>query len=102
MSKGPKPKFTQEFKEEAVKLWEASGFKTNETAEKLGIGPQYLSRWQKQLQRGGRSQSGSAGEPVDGSEAAEIVRLKRELDRVKTDYEILKKTVAIFSKESRK
>ena len=33
MSKGPKRKFTQEYKEEALKLWEASGYKTNEPKE---------------------------------------------------------------------
>jgi transposase len=97
MSKGPKKQYTREYKEEAVKLWEANGYKTNETAEKLGIAAPYLSRWQRQLQRAGRSHPASAGQPVAGSEAAEIVRLKRELERVKMEHEILKKTVAIFS-----
>jgi transposase len=97
MSKGPKRKFTGEYKEEALKLWEANSWRNKQTAEQLGINPQLLPRWQRQLQRADRSHPASAGQPVVGSEAAEIARLKRELERVKMEHEILKKTVAIFS-----
>jgi transposase len=102
MSKGPKRQFTREYKEEALKLWEASGFKTNETAEKLGIGAAYLPRWQRQLQRGGRSHPASVGQLVAGSEAAELARLRRENAQLRMERDILKKATMIFGNGGRK
>ena len=43
--------FTRPYKEEAVKLWEAKGFRTQETADELEISPIYLARWQKEPSR---------------------------------------------------
>ena len=102
MSKGPKRKFTREYKEEALKLWEASGWRNKQTAEQLGINPQLLPRWQRQLQRGDRSSPVSVGQPVAGSEAAEMARLRRENAQLRMERDILKKAALIFGDGSRK
>jgi len=107
--KTTKRKFTPEFKTEAVKLWEASGRKSKEIGEQLGISPQMLRRWHDALsgRKAGPAQrpNTQATGPSSGGEqdlAAENARLRRELARTKMEHEILKKTVAIFSAEIHK
>src|SRR5580700_4459309 len=90
MSKGPKRKFTREYKEEALKLWEANGWSNKQTGEQLGINPQLLPRWPRQLQRADRSHPASAGQTVAGSEAAELGRLRRENAQLRMERDILK------------
>ena len=104
MSKGPKRQFTREYKEEAVRVWIANGGRSKETGEQLGIDPNYLPKWQRQVQRAARSgavASSSGGQPVAGSEAAENVRLRRENERLRMERDILKKAAIIFG-EARK
>jgi transposase len=102
--KKEKRRFTQEFKKEAVKLWEDGGRKSTKVAADLGIQPQLLSRWAQEL--GGQKANPArcpitqaTGSPSDaGPQAtAEINRLRRELDRMKMEHEILKKTVTFIA-----
>ena len=105
MSKGTKTQYTQEYKAEALKLWEAKGFCSKETAEELQIDPNYLPKWRRQLQRAGLSGApGSSGErqPVAGDQTSEIARLKRENERLRMERDILKKAALIFGDGSRK
>jgi transposase-like protein len=97
-------KFTPEFKIEAVKLWEASGRRSKETGEQLGIRPELLNQWKHALERQKTNPARCPNTQATGSfsdagpeAAAEIARLRRELTRVKMEHEILKKTVGILS-----
>ena len=83
-------KFTPEFKAEAVALVEASGGNIAQVAKELGIYDSTLGNWVRQF----REQA--AGAP-SGEERAEIRDLKRELDRVTRERDILAKAVAFFS-----
>jgi transposase len=104
-----KKKYTQEYKAEAVKLWLESGRKGQEVGDRLGIHRTHFLKWHRELtgqtpasqQRFKTQAKGLASLPLNDL-AAENARLKRENVRLKTDYEILKKTVAIFSTETRK
>ena len=99
MSKGTKRQFTQVYKAEALKLWDANGGHSKATGEQLGIDPAYLPKWRRELQRADRSgaaTSSNGGQPVAGSEAAEIARLKRENERLRMERDILKKAALIF------
>ncbi len=97
--------FTAEFKREAVALWETSGRPQMEIAAELGLQPSQLRRWQRLLQQG--QQSGSRPAPVTVAKApaapapadlaAENARLRRELERARTERDILKKAIGIFS-----
>lgn len=100
--------FTDEFKREAVLLWETSGRLQSDVARELGIQPSVLRRWQK---RGHGTQgaalatkppllgTGAIASPAD--QAAEIARLKRELERARMERDILKKAVGICAEVPR-
>ena len=102
-----KRQFTNEFKREAVALWETSGRMQTEIARELGIMPTMLRRWQRKLQeRGGPPTSPAAKPPVStmaspADQASEIARLRRELDRARMERDILKKAVGIFAEMPR-
>ena len=87
-------KFTPEFKAEAVALVEASGGNIAKVAKELGVYDSSLGNWVRQ-----------AREQAEGApsveERAEIRDLKRELDRVKRERDILAKAVAFFSASTR-
>ena len=92
MSKTRK-RHTEEFKLEALQLWESSGKSAAEIENDLGLSKGMLYNWKSTLKKKSVAQA-------DGSaaEAAEIKRLKRELEIVKQERDILKKAVSIFSK----
>lgn len=100
--------FTDEFKREAVMLWETSGRMQTDVARELGIQPSVLRRWQK---RGHGTQAAvpaakppsfiTAGMASPADQAAEIARLKRELDRARMERDILKKAVGICAEVPR-
>jgi transposase len=96
--------FTDEFKREAVALLQTSGRPLMQIASELGIQPSMLRKWRNAVLRvpAGVSQrpntqavSPQAGTPGDPS--AENARLRREVQRLRMERDILKKTVAIFS-----
>jgi transposase len=86
--------FTDEFKREAVALLVSSGRPLNRIASELGISPSMLRNWRNGSE--GR-EAGSARHPIPASTphpapdpAAEISRLRRENDRLRTERDILK------------
>ena len=86
-------KFTNEFKLEAVKLVESSGLPMAQVARDLGVGETALNRWVKQF---GQRPDGTRVTPDDREE---LIRLRRENTQLKTERDILKKALGIFSKE---
>lgn len=107
MKAGKKRKYTREYKEEALRLWESSGWRSKETGEALGIDPQYLSKWHRQLQkpegagRAGASSSAGARQSLSGDQAAELTRLRRENAQLRMERDILKKAALIFGDRNR-
>jgi len=105
MANTMKRRFTDEFKRQAVALWETSGRLQTEVAGELGIMPTMLRRWQRKLQDG-VDVSPAAKPPVStmtspADQASEIARLRRELDRARMERDILKKAVGIFAEMPR-
>lgn len=86
----PRRKFTDEFKAEAVRLVEESGGNIAKVARELGIYDSSLGNWVRQARRDAEASPSAA-------ELAEIDDLKRELERVKRERDILGKAVAYFS-----
>lgn len=86
----PRRKFTEEFKADAVRLVEESGGQIAKVARELGIFDSSLGNWVRQVRQE------AEGAPTV-SERAEIRDLKRELDRVRRERDILGKAVAYFS-----
>jgi transposase len=96
-------RFTDEFKREAVALLQTSGRPLIQIAHELGIQPSMLRNWRKtiggpagtELRPEMQARPPQADSPRDQS--AEIARLRREVERLRMERDILKKTVAIFS-----
>jgi transposase len=90
--------FTQEFKLEAVRLLEHSGKSGTEPARQLGVCRNQLYKWQSELRdRAERTFPGRGQHPES---ADELTRLKRKLESVKLERDILKNAAAFFAKES--
>jgi len=90
--------YSAEFKMEALRLLETSGKNATQIERDLGIGDGCLSHWKQQLEaNGSQAFPGHGRVPVDQEE---LVRLRRELEIVRQERDILKKAVAIFSRPS--
>ncbi len=85
------PRYTDEFKEEAARQILENGYPVKETAERLGVHPQSLSKWVKQYRD-------PLSHVKEDSKHHEILRLKKELKRVTEERDILKKAAAYFAK----
>lgn len=89
--------YTAEFKREAVRLAQTSGKSIAQVARELGLSDTSIHQWRKEL-----TEHGSQAFPGSGHQTAqeeEVRRLKRELEIVKQERDILKKAVGIFSRE---
>jgi len=95
MSKKTRRKYTDEFKDEAVKLVTEQRYKITEAARNLGIHDSILRRWIKD-----RSPDTNHSSASTVKLQAELKRVKRENERLRMEREILKKAAAFFAKES--
>ena len=86
----PRRRFTTEFKADAVRLVEESGGQVAKVAKELGIYDSSLGNWVRQ------ARAEAEGAPT-ASERAEIRELRRELERVTRERDILGKATAYFS-----
>ena len=101
--------FTPEFKREAVALLESSGRPQMRIAAELGIQPSMLRQWRATLNgvaprpRSGVSPSSVPASPVasPSDQAAEVAKLRRELDRTRMERDVLKKAIGIFAEMPR-
>jgi transposase len=90
--------FSEEFRLEAVKLAKRGEVAVSEIARDLGIHESCLYRWIRN--QDGRSKARS-GDGLSRDERSELARLRRDVKRLETEREILKKAVGIFSEELR-
>lgn len=95
MERIPRQFFTNEFKEEAVRLVVDGGLTLAEVGRRLSISPQTLKNWVKRHQKGNLSGPGSRS--VSELEA-EVSRLRKELAEARLEKEILKKAMAYLAK----
>jgi transposase len=89
-------RYDRQFKVEAVRLINERGKRATEVARDLGVHVNLLYYWKKQLASDPQDAFPGHGKlkPADD----ELRRLKRELEDVKEERDILKKALAIFSK----
>ena len=97
MERSKRARYTQECKQEAVRLVE-SGQSIAATARSLELVEQTLYNWIK-AQRQGKL-LGLPDKPVS-AEGMEISRLRAELARVRMERDILGKATAYFAKEQK-
>lgn len=93
---GRRKKYTSEFKESAVELYNISGKSKTEVSQELGIHVENLSRWLRETEEGkekGIKVFPGQGNPRD----EELNRLRKENFELREANEILKKAMGYFA-----
>jgi transposase len=96
-------RYTEEFKQRAVRLTYEPGRSIRTVAEGLGISTNVLQKWRQhmpELRSPVRSQQGNAAPEVAESDrelARENRELRREVELLKQERDILKKAMAYFA-----
>jgi transposase len=91
--------FTRDFKRDAVQLVTAKGMPVGKVARELDIHPNLLHLWRRRFLKDG--DKAFVGKGRVKPEDAEIKKLRKELEKVKEQRDILKKALAVFSKQNR-
>lgn len=87
--------FSREFKLEAVRLVTEGGHSMVQVARDLAVRPDMLRRWRRQVEGDAEQAFPGVGHPKGRDE--EVWRLRRELERVTQERDILKKALGIVS-----
>ncbi len=88
-------KYSGEFKREAVTMANQPGVTKAQIGQELGINPNMLTRWQRELNDSGSKAFGGQGKARD----EEMAALKRELNRVKKERDFLREAATFFAKD---
>ncbi len=94
-----KKSYSREFKLETLQLLKSSGKTKADLERELGLYPGQIHLWEKAFNR--KEHDVEQAFPGTGHQSdaeAEVHRLKRELEIVRQERDILKKAIAIFSK----
>ena len=100
MSMMMRKRYSREFKQEAVGLVLRNGRSPREVAEELGLNENMLYRWRREyVEQMDKDAPSLKGKMKPSELEAENQKLRRELERVREQREILKKAVGIFSRD---
>jgi transposase len=94
MKRSRKP-YPDEFKQEAVRLLKEQRLPRSQVARDLGIDPETLRRWARELFPDTAGVQDTATAPAVST--AELARLRRENEQLRMERDILKKAIGIFS-----
>jgi transposase len=92
-------KHSREFKLEAVRALRSGQHTASELGRRLGVTESHLRDWAKEYEK--YKQDAFPGQGRRGGQAGELARLKRELEQVREERDVLKKAMAFFARESR-
>ena len=90
-------RFSREFKLEAVKLVRERGVSVAQAARDLDLHENLLRKWVKDF--AADPQHAFPGQGLMKPEQLEIERLRREVQKLKAERDILKKAAAYFAKD---
>jgi transposase len=91
--------FSREFKRDAVELVVKKGMSASKVARELDIHPNLIHLWRRRYFDEG--EDAFVGKGNSKPEDAELKRLRKELEDVKEERDILKKALAVFSKHDK-
>lgn len=95
---GKRQSFSKAFKLEAVRLLDSGKKSAVELALELGVRRNQLYKWKVQL--GAKKEAAFRGPGRKPAfQESEVTRLKRELEKVTEERDILKKAVAYFARD---
>jgi transposase len=89
--------FSREFKVEAVRLVRERGVSVAQASRDLGVHENVIRKWVKQFEDDPLQAFPGQGQMKP--EQAEIARLRREVQKLKAERDILKKAAAYFAKD---
>ncbi len=92
-------KYPREFKLELLRQIDDGEKTASELCRELGLSPQQVSGWRRQLATKG--DDAFPGQGQQRGAAAELARLRKENERLREENEILKKAAAYFAKDVR-
>ncbi len=87
-------RFTPEFKQQAVRMLANSDKSPADLARELGIHRNQLYKWKEQIGAGSTHTNGNGR-----SGGSELSRLRRELEVVKEERDVLKKAMLVLVRE---
>ena len=90
-------KYTKDFKKESVEYLIRSGKPGSKVTAELGIRQEILNRWKREYEQHEDKAFPGNGNPVE----AELAKLRKELEDITMERDILKKAVSIFSKDQK-
>ena len=93
---GKRRRFTAEYKAEAVRRLSESGKGLQAVADELGLHVNQLRIWRNEQLAAGSAEALARQK----AEAAELVRLRREVKRLEQENEILERAAAFFAREA--
>lgn len=88
-------KFSDQYRRDAVELWQASGRSATEIGRELGIRAELLYKWARQSGPHGGAGAGAPRSPEELQR--ENTALREEVDRLREQRDILKKSLGILS-----
>lgn len=101
MKQQKKRSYSREFKIDAVKMVVEKGMKQADVARDLGLSPQMFWRWVRQYRAKAREAFPGVGNgPERDHKDDQILELKKQLERVSMERDILKKAAAYFAQQS--
>lgn len=98
MAKKKGPNFSPEFRLETAQLVLDQGYSQKEAAQSMGVGYSTIGKWVNQLreERSGKSPKAMPMTP----EQIEIRELKKRIERLELEKEVLKKATALLMSDS--
>jgi transposase len=85
--------YTKQFKEETVALVTEQSYTVIEAAEAVGVRPNQIYNWKQRLTEE------ASGARLTGEDREELLKLRKEVKKLRIEKEILKKASAYFAKE---
>jgi len=96
--KHKRPKYTLEFKQDAAKLVNEKGYTHKQAADNLGISLSAIGRWVR-AEQGPTTASATRKKVLNLTDQDELLRLRKEVEQLRMERDILKKAAVFFAKE---
>jgi len=96
--KHKRPKYTLEFKQDAAKLVNEKGYTHKHAADNLGISLSAIGRWVR-AEQGPTTASATRKKVLNLTDQDELSRLRKEVEQLRMERDILKKAAVFFAKE---
>ena len=97
-NKQKRPQYTLEFKQDAAKLVNEKGYTHKQAADNLGISLSAIGRWVR-AEQGSIAPLSSKKSVLNLIDQGELTRLRKEVEQLRMEREILKKAAVFFAKE---